>query len=92
MSWTVTTEALVSWVKLGDTGEYGQVLGREFDRATNEFHGFLGGKDLLVLEPLRHEPTAQHYLPGERSQRLPSVHGTQTGSGRHPLELDWSVG
>lgn len=26
-----------------------------------------------MLGPLRHEPTAQHYLPGESSQRLPSV-------------------
>lgn len=50
---------------------------------------FLGGKDLLVLEPLRHEPTAQHYLPGDSSQRLPSVRETETGFRIRPETCDW---
>lgn len=51
------------------------------------------GKDLLVcLGPLRHEPTAQHYLAAERSQRLPSVYGFETGLDRHPEAPDWPAG
>lgn len=50
---------------------------------------FLGSKDLLELRPLRHEPTAQYYLPRDSSQRLPSVRETETGF-RIRLEApDW---
>lgn len=50
---------------------------------------FLGSKDLLVLRPLRHEPTAQYYLPRDSSQRLPSVRETETGFRIRPEALDW---
>lgn len=50
---------------------------------------FLGSKDLLVLRPLRHEPTAQYYLPSDSSQRLPSVHETETGFRIRPEAPDW---
>lgn len=50
---------------------------------------FLDSKDLLVLRPLRHEPTAQYYLPRDSSQRLPSVRKTETGFRIRPEAPDW---
>lgn len=50
---------------------------------------FLGSKDLLVLRPLRHEPTAQYYLLRDSSQRLPSVRETETGFRIRPEAPDW---
>jgi len=54
-----------------------------------DLRDFLGSKDLLVLRPLRHEPTAQYYLPRDSSQRLPSVRETETGFRIRPEAHDW---